>query len=232
LRPNTLNSGDSIYLSEDKRSEARIISLVLCCWILVLFERGDFVLRMSWIPNSLSLTRLLLGVAFPWIESEWRLWVIVIAAITDFLDGLAARLFHAESDTGRLLDPIADKVFVLVVIGTWIAEGLMHPLWAVGLVVRDLVVLAGLAFVIVSRQWQRGRRMRASWVGKCTTAAQFAVFLALAIWNTAPLVLLIPTVLLSIIAAVDYARTFVFQSVSNANNPARGANPASMKPIL
>jgi phosphatidylglycerophosphate synthase len=187
---------------------------------------------LSWIPNSLSLTRLLLGLAFPWITAEWRLWVIVIAAITDFLDGLAARWFHAESETGRLLDPIADKVFVLVVIGTLIAEGTLHPLWALGIAIRDLVVLAGLALVIVRRQWERGRRMRPSWIGKCTTAAQFAIFLVLAIWSTAPLVLLIPTVLSSVVAAVDYARTFGFQSVSSASNPARGANPASMKPIL
>jgi CDP-diacylglycerol--glycerol-3-phosphate 3-phosphatidyltransferase/cardiolipin synthase len=175
---------------------------------------------------------LVLGLAFPWISPEWRLWVIVVAALTDLLDGLAARWFHAESETGRLLDPIADKVFVLVVIGTLIAEETLHPLWAFGIVVRDLVVLSGLAFVTVRRQWERGRRMRPSWVGKCTTAAQFAVFLTFAVWNTAPLALLIPTVLLSVIAAVDYARVFGFQSVSSATNPASGASPASTKPTL
>jgi hypothetical protein len=48
--------------------------------------------------------------------------------------------------------------------------------------------------------------MRPSWLGKCTTAAQFAVLFALAGWNEAPPWLLVPTVALSIAAAIDYAR--------------------------
>jgi phosphatidylglycerophosphate synthase len=133
-----------------------------------------------------------------------------------------ARWLGAESDTGRLLDPVADKVFVLVLVGTLIAEGTLDPLWALGLAARDVVVLAGLAYTVARRQWARGRKMRPSWPGKCTTAAQFAVLFALAGWHVAPLWLLIPTVALSVAAAVDYARQFFSRPGSDRAVP-RGA---------
>jgi cardiolipin synthase (CMP-forming) len=157
------------------------------------------------IPNALSASRLVLGLAFPFTPAEWRLWVVAVAALSDMLDGLVARWLGAESDTGRLLDPVADKVFVLMLMGTLIAEGTLHPLWALALALRDVVVLIGLVYTVARRQWAKGRKMRPSRLGKCTTAAQFAVLLVLAGWNEAPLWLLVPTVLLSAAAAIHYA---------------------------
>ena len=158
------------------------------------------------IPNALSGSRLVLGLAFPFVPPDWRVWVVVVAALSDMLDGLAARWLHAESDAGRLLDPVADKVFILVLLVTLLGEGTLDPLWALGLALRDVVVLAGLVYTIAQRQWAKGRRMRPSLLGKCTTAAQFGVLFVLAGWNEAPPWLLIPTVLLSAAAAIDYAR--------------------------
>jgi len=85
---------------------------------------------LHYLPNSLSIARLLLGFAFPFIPNDWRLWVVIVAAISDALDGLTARWLHAQSKAGRLLDPIADKVLVLMVALTLLAEGAIHPLWA------------------------------------------------------------------------------------------------------
>jgi len=147
---------------------------------------------------------MLLGVAFPFVPPEWRLWVIIVAAITDFLDGFLARLLHAESDLGRMLDPIADKVFVLILVGTLLAEGTLHPLWAVGIAARDLAVLLGVLLVLFQGRWQTTREMRPSWLGKCTTAGQFAVLMVLAVWGEAPLWLLAVTTSLSLAAAVGY----------------------------
>jgi phosphatidylglycerophosphate synthase len=169
------------------------------------------VVKLHLIPNALSVLRLMLGLALPFVPAEWRLWVVVVAALSDMLDGLAARWLRAESEAGRLLDPVADKVFILVLMGTLIAEGALHPLWALGLALRDVVVLVGLAYTVARRQWAKGRTMRPSWLGKCTTAAQLAVLFVLVGWNEAPLWLLIPTVLLSAAAAIDYARWFLMK---------------------
>ena len=115
------------------------------------------------VPNALSASRIFLGLAFPFVPSEWRLWVVLVAALTDALDGLAARHLRAESDIGRLLDPVADKFFILILVGTLLTEGKLHPLWALGLATRDVVVLIGLAETIVRRRWAVGRKMRPSW---------------------------------------------------------------------
>lgn len=167
------------------------------------------VVSSSFIPNAFAISRLVLGLAFPFLPAEWRLGVIILAAVTDALDGLTARWLRAESNAGRLLDPVADKVFILVVAGTLLAEGAIHPLWALGAAARDVVVLIGLAYVIVRRQWAVGRRMRPSWLGKCTTAAQFVLLLVLAHGNAAPVWLLVATTALSGAAAAEYAWGFV-----------------------
>jgi cardiolipin synthase (CMP-forming) len=164
--------------------------------------------NLRWLPNGLSAARLVLGLAFPFVPADWRLAVVIVAALTDLLDGPAARWLHAESDTGRLLDPVADKVFVLVLAGTLLAEGTLHPLWALGVALRDVVVLIGLLYVIARRQWAVGRRLRPSSLGKCLTAVQFAVLLVLVAWGSAPVWLLAATTALSLAAAVDYARAF------------------------
>ena len=66
------------------------------------------------IPNLLSAARLVLGLAFAAVPVSWRLVVVVVAGATEFLDGALRRLWHFSGAMGHLLDPIADKVFVLV----------------------------------------------------------------------------------------------------------------------
>ena len=161
------------------------------------------------IPNGLSASRIALAAAFPFVPAEWRLWVVAVAALSDALDGLAARWLNAESDAGRLLDPVADKFFVLVLAGTLLAEGAIHPLWVVGIAARDIVVLVGLLYLIARRDWARGRKLRPSWLGKCTTAGQFAVLLVLVAWGSAPVWLLGAVTAVSAAAALEYARAFL-----------------------
>jgi phosphatidylglycerophosphate synthase len=182
---------------------------------------AGFIVNRALIPNGLSVFRLLLGLAFPFVPADWRLAVVVVAALSDALDGLVARWLGAESDTGRLLDPIADKVFVLVLAGTLLAEGAISPLWALGVAARDVVVLAGLLYVIARRQWARGRRMRPSWLGKCTTAAQFALLVVLVAWGSAPVGLLAAVTALSLVAAVDYALRFAALGFGKSTPPPR-----------
>jgi phosphatidylglycerophosphate synthase len=167
------------------------------------------------VPNGLSAARFALGAVFPFVPAEVRVWAVAAAALSDALDGLAARWLRAESDTGRLLDPVADKFFVLVLAGTLIAEGTLHPLWALGLALRDITVLVGLVYVIARHQWARGRRLRPSPLGKCTTAVQFVALLVIVIWDRAPVWVLAPTALLSALAALDYARAFLRAGVGS-----------------
>ncbi len=71
------------------------------------------------LPNLLTLSRIgviPLLIATFYIESDLGNWlglgVLVYAGITDFIDGLVARLMSQQSELGRFLDPIADKLLV------------------------------------------------------------------------------------------------------------------------
>lgn len=163
---------------------------------------------LHYLPNALSIARILLGLAFPFVPTDWRLGVVIAAALSDLFDGLAARVLHAESNAGRLLDPIADKVFVFLLAGTLIYEGAISPPWAVGLAARDITVLIGLLYLTATRQWAWGRRLRPTLIGKVTTAAQFALLLALVIWPAVPGWAFLAVTLLSAISAWDYALRF------------------------
>jgi cardiolipin synthase (CMP-forming) len=99
------------------------------------------------IPNLITLVRLALVplVAYFLLDGEHGLALIVFffAAVTDLLDGWIARHFKLVSALGAMLDPIADKLNMLVatVLLGW--QGLL-PLWlAIAIVLRDVVIVAG-----------------------------------------------------------------------------------------
>jgi phosphatidylglycerophosphate synthase len=66
------------------------------------------------IPNLLSAAWLVLGLAFAAVPVSWRLVVVVVAGATEFLDGALRHPWDVSGAMGYPLDPIADKVFVLV----------------------------------------------------------------------------------------------------------------------
>jgi phosphatidylglycerophosphate synthase len=158
------------------------------------------------IPNTLSAIRIALGMAFPWLPADWRLPALAGAIVTDLLDGEASRLFKAESTAGQILDPVADKIFILAVVATLFAEGTI-TWWQVVLVgARDIAVVGACAVLIVGRAWTSIRRMRARWPGKFATAFQLSFLLA--VFLDQPTLVIHATVLLSaitgLVAAVDY----------------------------
>lgn len=165
--------------------------------------------HLSWIPNGLSLSRLVLGLALPWVPAEWRLAAVVVAGLTDLFDGLLARWLRADSETGRRLDPVADKVFVVVLFAVLLAEGAIGPGWAVAVLARDLAVTAAAAVVAVRGRTADLRRMRPRPLGKLATAAQFVLLVQLVVAGRAWPGLLIPTAVLSLASAVDYAVAYL-----------------------
>ncbi len=164
------------------------------------------------LPNGLSLLRIALAVSFPVLPPDWRLGVVAAAALSDWLDGLIARRYGACSVTGRLIDAIADKAFMLSVLLTLTFDGPLE-LWQTGLVLtRDFAVAGGAAHVVVRREWSAFRRMPARTLGKAATVAQFALLAAILIqpWMVDVVdVTFAATVVLSFLAAGDYLVHFV-----------------------
>lgn len=105
------------------------------------------MLRLRDLPNIISFLRLLavIPVVLLLLEREfgWALAVFALAGLSDGLDGFLAKHFGWQSRLGGMLDPLADKVLLVVcflVLGTL---GLI-PLWLVAAVVlRDLLIVGG-----------------------------------------------------------------------------------------
>jgi len=141
-------------------------------------ERDEEVALFT-IPNAISSGRLLLGLCFPLLPAAWHLLAVVAGALSDLLDGASGRLFHSCSRTGRVLDPVADKVFVAGVVVAFLASGVV-TLGEVALVgLRDAAVIAGAAVALASGNGAALRRMAPTLLGKATTAAQFVFFVVL-----------------------------------------------------
>ncbi|MCX7930471.1 MAG: CDP-alcohol phosphatidyltransferase family protein [Chlorobi bacterium] len=103
---------------------------------------------MRHLPNILSATRLLIAVPLVWaISTDRRTLAIALgmaALVSDALDGFIARRAGADSELGRVLDPVADKVLAAAV-GLTLMLRQVLPVWYVAAIVgRDvLIVVAG-----------------------------------------------------------------------------------------
>ncbi len=90
---------------------------------------------MIWtIPNMMTFLRMALIPVMVWmlfvgegVVATWGVFgVYVIAAVTDFFDGYIARKWDQSSDLGRCLDPISDKLLILLLFVTLVAVDRIH----------------------------------------------------------------------------------------------------------
>jgi phosphatidylglycerophosphate synthase len=133
--------------------------------------------------------------------------VFVVAAATEFLDGHLARRMGIESLSGRILDPVADKVFVAAVLITLIRDGTLTPLGAAAVAARDLLVWAGILVAWVARGRSALERMPPRLLGKLATAAQFFWILGVLVLGRSVAPLMVVAASLSFAAGIDYLAT-------------------------
>ncbi|MFQ5452963.1 MAG: CDP-alcohol phosphatidyltransferase family protein [Candidatus Zixiibacteriota bacterium] len=115
--------------------------------------------KLLQIPNLISLSRILLipFIAYSLAQGDSRstlisVILVIIAGITDGLDGYLARRLNQVSQFGIALDPIVDKIFagVLVILLIFYRE---FPLWLAGMIVgRDLLILIAGLFLLQGRK--------------------------------------------------------------------------------
>lgn len=108
--------------------------------------------RIATIPNVLSVVRLLLIPLFLWLvlgpeRDVLALAVLIVSGITDYLDGKLARRLDQTSKIGAILDPVADRLYILaVVVGLSIREIIPITL-AVILPLRDVFLFSLVPFL-------------------------------------------------------------------------------------
>jgi cardiolipin synthase len=140
--------------------------------------------RLVSVPNALSALRLATVPVFVWLflsgHENAAVVLYGVAAGTDFLDGYVARRTGAVTEVGKLLDPLADRVFIIALAMALVARGAL-PVWlAVVVVGRDLVVLA----IWPLLEARRVGRIPVSKVGKVATALLLVGLTALAASET------------------------------------------------
>ena len=167
-------------------------------------------MSLTWLPNAISALRLVLGVAFPFFPEDWRLAVIVFAAFTDGIDGILSRWLGADSRLGRILDPVADKAFFVMVAVTLLVDGTLGLVELLVIGLRDWLVGFGALLAVFRDGADAWRRMPPRVLGKLATVGQF-VFLAAVLldWTTARPWLLVVAVVVSGVAGVDYVLAYL-----------------------
>lgn len=107
--------------------------------------------RILTIPNALSTLRLLLVPVFLvlLIAQEFLagLITLVIASLTDFVDGAVARRFNQITRLGQLLDPAADRLYVIAAL-LGLAGGGVIPWWIVAAILSRELMLIGLGVAL------------------------------------------------------------------------------------
>ena len=190
------------------------------------------------LPNKLTIFRIILVlimVIIPFIGIEGDLWgipisyllidlVFVLASITDKLDGYLARKNNQVTNTGKMLDAIADKALVNSVLIILAGQNMISEIIPVVVVLRDIVVNA-----IKMEAAGRGRVVAAIGSGKLKTATLMVGTTLVFFYNVpfefinisvAQILLYIATIL-SIVSAIQYFnmnKALIFGKEEKANS--------------
>lgn len=156
-------------------------------------RKPSVLLQEFWnLPNMLTLGRIFIIPVFVWLLYDGDPWfsvlaacVFTLAAITDVVDGFLARRWNMITVTGKLLDPLADKLIVAAALVMMVRLGRIPAAIVIVLMSREFIV-TGLRQVAASE----GLVIAAGQEGKWKTAMQLSGIVALCIHYTHPVFLL------------------------------------------
>lgn len=174
------------------------------------------------IPNSLTILRILL---IPVIVGflvyghyDYALITLIVAMITDALDGTIARLANQKTQFGAYLDPLADKLLLMTTFITFSLLSLV-PVWSVIVVVsRDAILLTG---TLLSHVTDTKIDASPSVLGKATTLFQSAYIILVLIFSSRQFdpELLTPLLYTMCILTVASGLHYIMRGVSKMNSP-------------
>ena len=163
------------------------------------------------IPNFLTLTRILLLPFFAatliYKEYDYALMLFIVASITDVLDGLIARIKNQITYFGTILDPVADKFFIITSF-VLMSNFALIPKWLTIIVIsKDIIVITGCLIVyFVTNKLV----IEPSFLGKAASTCQFILIgLVLLLLNLGeglrtPFFLFLLVAIITAAAGIDY----------------------------
>ena len=138
---------------------------------------------LRFIPNLISLVRI--SLVIPTVlnllagEYIFALILFAIASISDAIDGFLARFFKWQTDLGKILDPVADKLLMIgSITALWLNQIVPLSVFII-FVLRDLLILLGAAFEMSITE----KTPTPNLIGKITTASQIIYILGLIIFE-------------------------------------------------
>ena len=185
----------------NKLTVSRIIMSIL---IIIILLGGDYIFSLF----GLDIPKLFINEKIV-IDLKYIVagFLFIIASLTDFLDGYIARKYNLVTDFGKLVDAIADKILVNSVLIILAAQGFIHPIIPVVIIIRDSVVNS-----IKMLAASKGKVVAAIKSGKIKTAClMVGIVLTLfcnlpfELWNiSVAKVLLFIATILSITSGIQY----------------------------
>jgi cardiolipin synthase (CMP-forming) len=121
------------------------------------------------VPNIVSLIRLALIPVFIWLvviaEYGWAGILLGVIGATDWVDGFLARRLDQVTEIGKFLDPLADRIAVIVAVIAGLISGVLPAWFAIALVLREALIGLGALY-----GWTHGvTKLDVRWLGKAAT---------------------------------------------------------------
>lgn len=164
------------------------------------------------IPNLISLVRILLVPVF-WAvfwstgtyHLELAMGVLALAGLTDIVDGYVARKYRMITPVGKILDPAADKLMVIIAIFSLYLIGRL-PIWLVVLILaKEACIVVGSLFMILGYRVQ----VSASLYGKAATVSIYIALFWAAFNLPGSIYVTALAAMVSLAALVNYIYSFI-----------------------
>jgi cardiolipin synthase len=168
------------------------------------------------LPNSLTMLRIFLIPFFigflTYERYDWALGALLIAGVTDVLDGVIARLADQRTKLGAYLDPLADKMLLT---SAFVTLSVLHlvPVWiAIVVVSRDLIIVAGTLLLHVT---QTPLEVVPTALGKGTTLVQlsYLVLVLILIYRHEEVGQLLPLLVLMLTLTIVSGLQYVYRGI-------------------
>ncbi|MEN8239557.1 MAG: CDP-alcohol phosphatidyltransferase family protein [Actinomycetota bacterium] len=121
------------------------------------------------VPNVISLVRLALIPVFIWLvaiaEYGWAGVLLAVIGSTDWIDGYLARRLGQVTEVGKFLDPLADRLAVIVAVIAGLISSVLPAPFAIALIIREILIGIGAMY-----GWSKGvSKLDVRWLGKAAT---------------------------------------------------------------
>jgi cardiolipin synthase len=133
--------------------------------------------RILTIPNGLSVLRLLCIPLFLWLlfgkdDRARAAYLLAALGATDWVDGYIARHFNQVSELGKILDPLADRLLLVVALAALLIDHAVPAFVGIAVLVREVLV-GGTVLALAAAG---ARRIDVTWAGKAGTFCNLFAF--------------------------------------------------------